>query len=112
MERSTYFIQECKDLDELKRPDSLARLLFTQDPAAFYTGNADAKLFVRHERQTFRLLPKSGAIAFGVRTYVTPVEGLLREERERLLAAVEAWPDNVAKYKGRDSFVEKLRMMV
>ena len=67
---------------------------------------------IRHERQTLRRLPRSGAVMFTVRTYLKPVVDLL-EERESLYefhSAVNAWPPEMAKYKTKhlweDSFEE------
>lgn len=58
---------------------------------------------VRHERQTLRRLPRTGAVMFMVRTYLTPLTDL-RDEKEALYSlrsAIEAWPESMAKYKGR-----------
>lgn len=58
---------------------------------------------IRHERQTLRRLPRSGAVMFLVRTYLTPIIEL-RDEKDSLYAlrsAINAWPSDMAKYKGR-----------
>lgn len=58
---------------------------------------------MRHERQTLRRLPRTRAVMFMVRTYLTPVTDL-RDEEDNLWAfreAVRAWPPVMAKYKGR-----------
>ena len=65
-----------------------------------------ATLRVRSERQTLRRLPRTGAIIFGIRTYLFKVEELARERgvAGRLASAVRSWPDDVAIYKGRKMY--------
>ncbi|MDJ0638337.1 MAG: DUF3445 domain-containing protein [Paracoccaceae bacterium] len=41
-------------------------------------------LFVRSERQTLRVLPKTGAIAFGIHTFMVRVDSLFEAERHAL----------------------------
>ncbi|KUJ15783.1 uncharacterized protein LY89DRAFT_734932 [Mollisia scopiformis] len=58
---------------------------------------------IRHERQTLRRLPRTRAVMFMVRTYLTPVTDLV-DEKDNLWAfreAIRAWPLEMAKYKGR-----------
>jgi hypothetical protein len=59
------------------------------------------KLFLRVERQTFRRLPESGAVAFGIRLHVTKLAEAIThpEDARRLAAAVEALPPEMARYK-------------
>jgi len=56
-------------------------------------------IVLRTERQTLRRLPKTGAILFTIRTYVTPVVKLAQEPGvpNRLASAVRSWPEVVAK---------------
>jgi hypothetical protein len=63
-------------------------------------------MFVRRERQTFRKLPKSGAILFAVKTALTPLQDLDQEERLNLAREIRSWPENIAAYKGRDFWGE------
>jgi hypothetical protein len=65
-----------------------------------------AALRVRIERQTLRRLPRTGAIIFGIRTYLFKVEELARERgvAGRLASAIRSWPDDVAIYKGRKMY--------
>ncbi|EPQ59518.1 hypothetical protein GLOTRDRAFT_136372 [Gloeophyllum trabeum ATCC 11539] len=58
---------------------------------------------LRTERQTLRRLPRSGAIAFTIRTYLFSVEDLAKEKGVpgRMASAIRSWPEDVAKYKGR-----------
>ncbi|EIW77884.1 hypothetical protein CONPUDRAFT_92213 [Coniophora puteana RWD-64-598 SS2] len=71
---------------------------------------APATLRIRSERQTLRRLPRSGAVVFGIRTYLFKVEELARERGvpARLASAVRSWPDDVAVYKGRKMYKDVL----
>ncbi|QSS60192.1 hypothetical protein I7I51_04989 [Histoplasma capsulatum] len=97
MERSSYFIQVTK-------PDeSLSSILF--QPVGL--GHRDVEprpedILLRRERQTFRRLPKSRAIVFGVKTSLTRLQALPLEELRNLVTEIKSWPDAVGKYKGRD----------
>lgn len=73
------------------------------EPAAYLE---PATLRVRSERQTLRRLPRTGAIIFGIRTYLFKVEELARERGVvgRLASAIRSWPDDVAIYKGRKMY--------
>jgi hypothetical protein len=72
--------------------------------------NAGETLFMRVERQTFRRLPRSGGIAFGIRVHVTPLASImaLPGEAARLLAAVRALPPEMERYKSMLPFREAL----
>ncbi|KAH7869027.1 uncharacterized protein C8R40DRAFT_792183 [Lentinula edodes] len=63
---------------------------------------AAENLRLRTERQTLRRLPLSGAIVFGIRTYLFPVEELAKEPGipARMASAMRSWPEDVRKYKG------------
>lgn len=58
---------------------------------------------IRHERQTLRRLPRTGAILFLVRTYLTPLTDLEDdpESVKAFLDSVRAMPPEMAKYKAR-----------
>ena len=66
---------------------------------------------LRVERQTLRRLPRTGAIAFGIRVHQRSLRSL--EDRPdvlgRLLAAAEALPGDTFAYKGLGAFWEPLR---
>lgn len=53
---------------------------------------------LRVERQTLRRLPKTGAIVFTIRVYLTPLEELVNEPDVpgRLASAIRSWPEDVA----------------
>jgi hypothetical protein len=92
VQRNNYFMQTDKTI-------------FQQEPFADSLPHPPkvGDIHIRHERQTLRRLPRSGAVMFMVRTYLTPVKDL-QEERDNLFAlreAVEAWPPGMARYKGR-----------
>ncbi|KAH7916776.1 hypothetical protein BJ138DRAFT_1131787 [Hygrophoropsis aurantiaca] len=67
-------------------------------------------LRLRTERQTLQRLSRTGAIVFGIRTYMFKVEELAQESGVpgRLASAVRSWPEDVGVYKGRDMFREVL----
>ncbi|KAF9259103.1 hypothetical protein L218DRAFT_1004180 [Marasmius fiardii PR-910] len=63
-------------------------------------------LHFRTERQTLRRLPLSGAVVFGIRTYLVPVVELVKEPGvpARLASAVRSWPEELRRYKGSKRF--------
>jgi len=56
--------------------------------------------WLRVERQVMVPFPAESASLFLIRVYVYPFAALSPEERETLAAAIEAMPDDVARYKG------------
>lgn len=72
--------------------------------------NAGDTLVMRVERQTFRRLPRTGAIAFGIRVHVTPLAQIaaIPGEATRLLAAVQALPPAMERYKSMLPFRDAL----
>ena len=80
-------------------------VLFQQEPFASELADSQLKIEdirLRHERQTLRRLPKTGAILFTVRTYLTPLKDLEDEPEsvKELLGAIRALPEDMAIYKG------------
>lgn len=59
------------------------------------------RLVLRVERQTFRRLPRTGGIVFGIRIHVTPLADIatIPGEAARLREAVLALPPEMARYK-------------
>ncbi|KAF2802164.1 uncharacterized protein BDZ99DRAFT_343768, partial [Mytilinidion resinicola] len=97
VERYNWFIQT-NDVLFQQEPFAVER------PQALGVGNVR----VRHERQTLRRLPRTHAVVFMVRTYLTALqelEGEVGSVRE-LLGAVEALPQGVARYKARQVWGE------
>jgi hypothetical protein len=93
MERYTYFIQTGSTLFQPQAfPESVVERPRVED------------LHVRAERQTLRRLPRTKAIVFMIRTYMTPLTDLLdeKESLESLRSAVKGWPEDFGRYKGRD----------
>lgn len=69
-------------------------------------------LHLRVERQTLQRLPKSRAILFTIRTYVTPIKEVTRDRQiaSALRTSVGSFGDDVAKYKNKslwNSVLEK-----
>lgn len=63
-----------------------------------------SNLRMRTERETVRRLPRSGAILFTIRTYLTPVEQLGREPGipGKLASSLRGWGTDVGIYKGKE----------
>jgi hypothetical protein len=87
--------------------------MFQQEPFAdsLPTPPKIEDIHIRYERQTLRRLPRTGAVIFLVRTYLIPITYLCDEKDNvySLRSAIEAWPDEMAKYKGRHVWGEVLR---
>lgn len=66
--------------------------------------------YFRSERQSLRRLPRSGAIAFTIRTYFVPITEIVKEPYVpgRLASAIRSWGPDVSKYKGREKYEEVL----
>ncbi|CRG89361.1 Pathogenesis-related protein 5 [Talaromyces islandicus] len=97
MERSSYFM-ETKESNEglgntLFRPDGLT----DQEPGPFLDN-----ILLRRERQTFRRLPRTGALVFSVKTTLNTLDELPPDQLRALATEIESWPEDMAKYKGRD----------
>ncbi|MBK1657199.1 heme-dependent oxidative N-demethylase family protein [Paracraurococcus ruber] len=63
--------------------------------------NAGERLHLRTERQTFRRLPATGRVLFGIRVHSTPVARIaaMPGASARLAAAVRALPEEMGRYK-------------
>lgn len=73
--------------------------------------NALRALYLRVERQTFRRLPQSGAVVFGIRIHVTRLDRVVSDpgEAARLSAALEALPPEMVRYKSTGRFSAALQ---
>jgi hypothetical protein len=102
MERSTYFIEVRPPreslLDTLYRPSGLVEN--GPDPSPH-------DIIVRREVQTFRRLPRSTAIVFGVKTVLSPLDELPVQELQNLAKEIRSWPDSVGEYRGRPAWGAK-----
>jgi hypothetical protein len=69
------------------------------------------RVHLRVERQTLRRLPRTGAVAFGIRVHQRPLRHLADRPADlaRLLDAVEALPPDTFRYKGLAAFWAPLR---
>lgn len=72
--------------------------------------NVGEKVWLRVERQTLRLLPRSGGVLFGIRTHLYTVGRLAADPRVAadLASAVRALPAEMALYKSIPPFREAL----
>ncbi|EED36065.1 conserved hypothetical protein [Luminiphilus syltensis NOR5-1B] len=68
----------------------------------------DAPLFYRAERQTLRRLPRSNAVAFTIRIYMTPLDDF-PEGFGELFAAIDNTPEELAVYKGLPRYTAALK---
>jgi hypothetical protein len=83
----------------LASPMGALRLLMREGerrkPAADLT-----RFWLRTERQTLVKLPRTGVVAFGVKTTLTPFDDLTDEQRLGLHAALSRWTDPEIDYRG------------
>ena len=82
----------------------------TEGEADITAANAGERVFLRVERQTFRRLPATGAILFGIRVHVYPLSQVIDEpsRASALAAAVRALPTEIQHYKSLLPFREAL----
>ena len=87
----------------LFQPHGRAR---TAGHAAITPETAGARLHLRVERQTFRRLPASGAVLFGIRVHSYPLSGVVARPGTalRLAEAVRALPPAMLAYKALGGF--------
>lgn len=99
MERSNYFV-------EVKRPDeNLLEILYRPTSLSEPNPNPSPEdIVIRRERQTFRRLPRTGALIFGVKTVLTTLDELPVQELQNLAKEIRSWPDYVGAYKGAEAF--------
>lgn len=97
MERSNYFIEVRKPNENLLETLYRRHGLVEEDAA----DPSPRDIILRRERQTFRRLPRSGIIVFGVKTFLTPLDELPTEELQNLAKEIKSWPDEVGEYKGK-----------
>ena len=97
MERPSYFIQVTHS------DEPMPSVLF--QPHGVVHENLHPRpehIIVRKERQGFNRLPKTGTILFTVKTSLTPLPELPLDELENLVTELQGWPEDTARYKGRD----------
>ncbi|EJD01283.1 uncharacterized protein FOMMEDRAFT_21702 [Fomitiporia mediterranea MF3/22] len=93
--------QSNEDGNSLEPPPVVNKLSLRAQKQPLGTDTVDCIRF-RTERQTLRRLPKSGAIAFTIRTYIFNVVDLAEEPGVpgRMASAIRSWPEEVQMYKG------------
>lgn len=97
------------------RPLQRFNALVTETPELYLTGGAaerrvprepgEGRFYLRVERQTLRRLPKTRAVAFGIKTYVSPIETLDAAARAALAEELQALPAAMVGYKGGSALV-------
>ncbi|KAG5421841.1 hypothetical protein I9W82_000934 [Candida metapsilosis] len=109
--RNNYFIQTDNHLDwsssiGSEDDDDEVNVGWNTAPDATDVNN----LFFRSERQSLRRLPKTGAVAFTVRTYFIPIVELCKEPHvpRRLLNGITSWDEDVNEYRGFYKFKDVL----
>ncbi|KAE8554096.1 hypothetical protein EYB25_002634 [Talaromyces marneffei] len=103
MERSNYFL-ETKEPDE-DLGDTLFRPLGLNEDQP---GLSIEDILLRQERQTFRRLPRTGALIFSVKTTLNTFDELPVEQLQALATEIRSWPEDMAKYKGRDIWGQRV----
>ena len=63
--------------------------------------------YLRTERQTLRRLPESGAVVFGVKVHVTPVETLTPDQYAAFRDALAAFSPDMAAYKAGADYLTR-----
>ncbi|KAL4909636.1 hypothetical protein BDW74DRAFT_165072 [Aspergillus multicolor] len=106
--RNNYFIQVDDDL-------AWSHSIGSEDSpvVSWNTAQKDKAIehhYFRSERQSVRRLPKTGAVAFTIRTYFEPITKIAEEPYVpgRLASAIRSWGGDVAKYKGREKYGDVL----
>ena len=97
------------------RPLQRFNALVTETPELHLTGGAaerriprgpgDGGFYLRVERQTLRRLPQTQAIAFGIKTYISPIETLNAEARAGLAEELLELSEGMVAYKGGAALV-------
>ncbi|CAF3626808.1 unnamed protein product [Adineta steineri] len=73
--------------------------------------NAGQLMYLRTERQTLRRLPKSNTILFTIKTYMTKIEDVCKNDSDmakRLAGALRNWPPEMVQYKDADRYKDGL----
>ncbi|MEM0989257.1 MAG: DUF3445 domain-containing protein [Pseudomonadota bacterium] len=65
----------------------------------FQLADPTGPFYLRTERQTLRRMPETGAIAFGIKTSITPIANLTAEEANGLARALEGLDEAAMAYR-------------
>ena len=99
MERWNFFVQVTEP------SQSLSDILCQLKPMDTIASKPE-DILIRWERQTFRRLPKSGAILFSVKTDLVRFIDLNAESLRDFAIETRSWPEEVANYKRRNGWGE------
>lgn len=99
MERSNVFIQTTPTLFQ-DEPEG--------DAGSNYVDVKMEEITVRRERQTFTRLPKSNAVLFTVRTFMTPLVDMNDEQLQALRSQIWGWEEDIRMYKGWCAWGDKV----
>ena len=90
----------------------LERQLPTASQDAITADNAGAMLWLRVERQTFRRLPDTGVLVFGIKTVVDPLSSLAGRPdlAGALRDSIAGMPADTRRYKSMAPFAESLSL--
>jgi hypothetical protein len=105
LKRATLFVQTHHN------SRGLSDLLFITERHHFFPGHMSTLgngMMVRKERQSFKMLPKTGAVVFTARTKIRLVSDFGRGELEQTVKEINEWPAEIATLKGRDLWGEFL----
>ena len=112
--RNNYGIQVIRGEREGIDPEELAWSETTNGPEdefahgrynEFTATTRASEIRLRSERQTLRRLPRSGAIVFTIRVYLTEIEEMVREGGGvggRLASSLRGWGEDIGIYKGKE----------
>lgn len=100
MERWNFFVQVTEP------GQSLSDILCQLEPMDDTIASKPEDILIRWERQTFRRLPKSGAILFSVKTDLVRFIDLNAESLRDFAIETRSWPEEVANYKRRNEWGE------
>ena len=72
-------------------------------PSGNWRQAEDGPLHIRVERQTFLRLPRSGAVVFGIRTYIDPLDALTQRQAKALHTALVPLDADEIDYRGGEA---------
>ena len=79
-----------------------------QAATSITTQNSGSRCYFRVERQTLSRLPETGSILFTIHTHQCTLAELDADQRRILLGVIQTCPAATAKYKGFDTFADKI----
>lgn len=100
VERNPYFVQVA-NLETMDLADILCQVIPL--PVDAIPTNPE-HIILRRERQTFRRLPKTGAVIFSVKTWLQKLTELNEDQLRVFRKDVTSWSEDVALYKGRNGW--------